>query len=526
MGKKTAIIIGAGPAGLTAAYELLDQTDIKPVIYEMTDKIGGISRTEIYKGNRIDIGGHRFFSKHDNIIQWWFNILPLQGFPSKDDIALNRSIALSTQPDAPDPEKTDRVMLIRKRLSRILFQNKFYDYPIKLSLNMLSNLGIKQVADILASYIRIKLFPIKDEKSLEDYFINCFGRKLYAIFFKDFTEKLWGVPCSKISPEWGRQRTQGLSLSRAVLHAAKKIVSGDAPFNQRKIETTLIEKFVYPKFGPGQMWEEVARLIQEKGGEIFLNSKASAIQLSGSHVSGIEFEDLVTGKKAVVFGDYLISSMPVQELVAGFGKTAPTDVREVSEGLYYRDGIIVGFLLKKLRLKNRTNIKTINNIIPDNWIYIQASHTKVGRIQIVNNWNPYMVKDENTVWVCAELSSQEGDELWTKPDDKVAADTIEELVSLDIIYEEDVMDHVVIREKNVYPAYFGTYNRFDIIRNYLDTFDNLFLIGRNGMHRYNNMDHSMLTAMEAVKNIAGNITSKENIWNVNTENEYHEIKKS
>src|SRR4030042_4916888 len=254
MSKKTSIIIGAGPAGLTAAYELLDKTDIKPVIYEMSGDIGGISKTINYKGNRIDIGGHRFFSKSGRVMRWWQNILPLQGAPSKDDIILERDIPLAQR--GPDPRKIDRVMLVRSRLSRIFFLRRFFNYPISLNFNTFLNLGLVRVVKIFLSYVKIRLFPIKNEKSLEDFFINRFGKELYFTFFSDYTEKVWGVPCSKIKPEWGAQRIKGLSITKAILHAMQSIRSKNSSITQKNIETSLIEQFMYPKFGPGQLWEE------------------------------------------------------------------------------------------------------------------------------------------------------------------------------------------------------------------------------------------------------------------------------
>lgn len=524
MGDKTAIIIGAGPAGLTAAYELLEKTDIMPVIYEMTGHIGGISRTEKYKGNRIDIGGHRFFSKHDQIMRWWFNILPLQGAPSKDDILLGRPISFSQEPGAPDPQKVDRVMLIRQRLSRILFLQKFYDYPVSLNWRMVFNLGIPRIIRIGLSYIRAKIFPIKDEKSLEDFFINRFGKKLYEMFFKDYTEKFWGIPCKNISPEWGAQRIKGLSVFRAIAHAVKKIFSNDTSIEQKNVETSLIEQFVYPKFGPGQLWEEVACIIENKGGQILLNHEVRNIKYNGNRVHEIEVIDNERGMASVVKGDYFISTMPVRSLIASLGSEVPEDVKDVAKGLSYRDFITVGLLLKKLKLKNGTKIRTINNIIPDSWIYIQDSRVNVGRLQVFNNWNPYMVKDENTVWIGLEIACNETDELWSKTDNELVELVIEELVFLNIINSDDLIDSVVIKQPKAYPVYFGTYSRFDVVRRFTDTLENMYLIGRNGMHRYNNMDHSMLTAMNAVGNISAGISSKDDIWDVNVEDDYHEIK--
>jgi len=522
MGQRTAIIIGAGPAGLTAAYELLERTDIKPIIYELSADIGGIAKTVQYKGNRIDIGGHRFFSKSERVMQWWQNILPLQGSPSKDDILVNRNSSCFKGGNAPDPEKTDRVMLFRKRISRIFFLRKFFDYPISLNLNLSSNLGMTRIIKIGLSYIKIRLSPIKNESSLEDFFINRFGRELYQTFFKDYTQKVWGVPCDKIKPEWGAQRVKGLSISKTIHSALKNIFSKNSSLEQKDIETSLIKQFMYPKLGPGQLWEEVARIIQEKGGEIHLNKKVIGFEHQDKKIASAKVKDEVSGDITTKEGDYFFSTMPVKDLIQSFGKEVPKEVHEVADGLMYRDFITVGLLLSKLKVKNETRIKTINNIIPDNWIYIQEKDVRVGRLQIFNNWSPYLVKDESTAWIGLEYFCNEGDDLWNKSDDSFAKFAIDELDKIEIIKKDDVLDSVVIRMSKVYPAYFGTYDRFHVIRSFVDRFENLFLIGRNGMHRYNNQDHSMLSAMIAVDNITKNIKSKDNIWNVNIEKEYHE----
>lgn len=522
MGKRTAIIIGAGPAGLTAAYELLDKTNIKPIIYELSADIGGIAKTVQYKGNRIDIGGHRFFSKSESVMQWWQNILPLQGSPSKDDSVIKRNISRFKGRNAPDPEKTDRVMLIRNRLSRIFFSRRFFDYPISLNLNTLSNLGLMRIIKIGLSYIKIRIFPIKDEKSLEDFFINRFGKELYLTFFKDYTQKVWGVPCDRIKPEWGAQRVKGLSITKTILDALKNSVSKDSSIDQKDIETSLIRQFMYPKFGPGQMWEEVAKIIKEKGGEIYLKKRIIGLKHLEKKIVEVKAKDEITGDITAKRGDYFFSTMPVKDLIRSFGEGVSKEVRQVAEGLMYRDFITVGLLLKKLKIKNETKIKTINNIVPDTWIYVQEKDVRVGRLQIFNNWSPYLVKEENTVWIGLEYFCNEGDELWNKPDNSFTEFAIDELAKIDIIEKDDVLDSVVLRMSKVYPAYFGTYDRFHIIRDFVDQFKNLFLIGRNGMHKYNNQDHSMLSAMTAVENITKNIKSKGNIWAVNVEEEYHE----
>jgi protoporphyrinogen oxidase len=522
MSQKVAIIIGAGPAGLTAAYEMLHKTDIKPVVYEMSADFGGISKTVNYKGNRIDIGGHRFFSKSDRVMQWWQNIMPLQGAPSKYDIMLGKDLPFSKKSDAPHPDKTDLVMLIRNRLSRILFLRRFFDYPISLNFNTFSNLGLARIIKIGLSYIKSRLFPIRNEKSLEHFLVNRFGRELYVTFFKYYTEKVWGVPCDKIKPEWGAQRIKGLSISKAVLHAVKAAVSKDSSINQRNTETSLIEQFMYPKLGPGQMWEEVARIIKSKGGEICLKHKVTGLESLGNRIVKVKVKNVLTGEETSRKGDYFFSTMPVRQLIQSFGRDVPQNVQQVARGLPYRDFITVGLLMRKLKIKNNTEIRTINNIIPDNWIYVQEREVKLGRLQIFNNWSPYMVKDMRTVWIGLEYFCNEGDELWSKSDDGIAEFAIDEADKIGVIDREDVLDSTVIRMPWTYPAYFGTYDRFHEIRNFVNRFGNLFLVGRNGMHRYNNQDHSMLTAMIAVENIVNNVETKDNIWTVNVEKEYHE----
>ena len=524
MNEKRAVIIGAGPAGLTAAYELLHKTKIKPVIYEASSDVGGISRTVVYKGNRIDIGGHRFFSKSQRIMQWWFNILPLQGAPARDDKILDRNIQVSEESDAPDPETTDKVMLVRERLSRIFFLKKFFDYPLSLSFNTLSGLGLLRIIKITLSYIKSRVLPIKPEKSLEDFFINRFGRELYHTFFKDYTQKVWGVPCDQIGAQWGVQRVKGLSIGRALVHAAGSLFSRDRSVSQKRTETSLIGRFVYPKYGPGQMWEEVAGIVKAKGGELHLKHKVVGLESRGGRIVEARIRNEVSGQITTIGADYFFSTMPVADLIGAFGNSAPEDVRQVADGLSYRNFITVGLLLKKLRIKNRTGIKTINGIIPDHWVYIQEPGVKVGRIQIFNNWSPYMVRDENTVWIGLEYFCNEGDRLWTMPDKDLTELAVTELIEIGFIQKDDVLDGTVIRMPKTYPAYFGTYEKFDMIRNFTDSFENLFLIGRNGMHKYNNMDHSMLSAMAAVDNIINGVKTKDNLWQLNTEQQYHEQK--
>lgn len=496
---KKAIIIGAGPAGLTAAYELLEKTDIIPVIYEETDIIGGICRTVDYKGNKIDIGGHRFFSKSDKIMDWWAKILPVESENNNN------------------PEINNKIMLVRNRISRIFFLGKFFDYPISLNFKTMLNLGIFRVFKIGLSYLKTKIFPVKEEQNLEDFFINRFGKELYETFFKDYTEKVWGISCREINADWGAQRVKGLSISKAVWHFISKPFKKTVSLTQKNVETSLISQFLYPKFGPGQLWEEVAEKIKAKGGEIYLNHKAVEIKTENNNISEIIIQNLSSGERLSLKGDYYISTVPVKDLISSLQAEIPDEVREAANGLLYRDFITVGLLLNKLTIKNETN-----NLIPDNWMYIQEKNVKLGRLQIFNNWSPYMVKDSGKVWLGLEYFCNEGDDLWNMEEKDFIDFAIDELSKINIIDKNDVIDAVRIRFKKAYPAYFGTYSRFDSVKEFLNRFENLFLIGRNGMHRYNNMDHSMFTAMAAVENIINDVKTKENIWNINTEKQYHE----
>ena len=537
--KKIAVIAGAGPAGLTAALELLRTTGVKPVIFEAEDVIGGISRTARYNGNRMDIGGHRFFSKSDAVMDWWQGILPLQGAASKDDIAIGRSVPLVA--GGPDPEKTDYVMLCRSRLSRILFLRKLFDYPVSLNGDTIRNLGLWRMFKIGMSYLKVQILPARKENSLEDFMINRFGVELYRTFFRDYTEKVWGVPCNKISPDWGGQRIKGLSITKTVMHALKQIFAGKkkpaagtangADIRQKDTETSLIGQFLYPKFGPGQLWETVAEKVLEKGGEIHMKSKVVGVNRStdGKRVVSVVVDH--GNFTESVPCEYFLSTMPVKELVAAMDggiNPVPADVRRVAEGLVYRDFITVGLLLDKLLIKNPAKPGTPESklkFVADNWIYVQESDVKLGRIQIFNNWSPYLVADPEKVWIGLEYFATEGDEMWRMPDADFIKFAIAELDKIDVARPADVRDSVVFHIKKAYPAYFGTYGEFSKIREYVDPIENLFLMGRNGMHKYNNMDHSMLAAMEVVKCIRENSTDKTALWNVNSEEDYHEGKK-
>lgn len=515
-----AVIFGAGPAGLTAAFELLSRTAIKPVILEKSDFLGGISRTANYKGNRIDIGGHRFFSKSDRVMQWWLDRMPPEERAGSNfTVTYQRSTRTVAAGSQLDPESTDRVMLVRGRKSRIYFLRRFFDYPIALSADTIRKLGLIRMTRIGFSYVMTRLRPIPNEKSLEDFFINRFGRELYRTFFKSYTEKVWGVPCNEISAEWGAQRVKGLSITKTIAHAVRKLFArnNSADIGQKQTETSLIEQFLYPKFGPGQMWEIVGAEVQRMGGSIRHGYLVEKIYHTGDRVTAISARHLDSGKIETLRGEYFFSTMPVQELVRALDPPAPANVREVSDGLVYRDFITVGLLLNDLKIKEDTDKGS--RLIRDNWIYIQEPDVTVGRLQIFNNWSPWMVADRSKVWIGLEYFCNTTDPVWSLPDEQMIALAKAELAKIGIIEESAVQDATVLRVEKTYPAYFGTYDRFGEIREFVDRFQNLFLIGRNGMHKYNNQDHSMLTAMLSVKNILG---ANYDVWGVNVDNEYHE----
>ena len=522
---RTAIIIGAGPAGLTAALELLRRTDVRPVILELGDYLGGISRTAVHNGNRIDIGGHRFFSKVDRVMRWWLDILPLQQLaPGQIHINYqNQQRDLSTTGEGPDPEQTDAVLLLRPRRSRIYYLGQFFDYPLSLSRDTLAKLGARRTARIGLSYAHSSLRP-RPEHSLEDFLINRFGRELYQTFFREYTEKVWGVPCGEISAEWGAQRIKGLNLRKAAEHFFRRVVPGPpADLAQKQTESSLIERFLYPKLGPGQMWEAVADKVRQQGGEIHQGWKVVELKTSGKRVTSVVAEDRA-GQRRSFDADFVFSTMPIKELVRALAPTAPAppDVREVSEGLMYRDFFTVGLLVDQLQIYDVENGRRVP--VRDNWIYIQEPGVHVGRMQIYNNWSPYLVADPRLTWVGLEYFCNEGDALWSRSDADLLALAKQEASRIGILDAAAVRDQVLLRVPKTYPAYFGTYHRFDTLRAWLDGFDNLLLTGRNGMHRYNNQDHSMLTSMVAVDQIQAGKIDRAALWSINTEMSYHEEK--
>jgi protoporphyrinogen oxidase len=413
-------------------------------------------------------------------------------------------------------------MLVRSRKSRIFFNRSFFDYPISLSPQTVRNLGLVKIAKIGVSYLRAKAFPIRDEVNLEQFLVNRFGRELYRTFFQSYTEKVWGVPCHEIGAEWGAQRIKGLSITKALVHALSKLWKRDRSLSQKGTETSLIERFLYPKFGPGQMWEVCAEKIRELGGEVRTNVQVRSFEREGNKVIGVQGVDLSSGETFEFRGDYYFSTMPVKDLIRGFGPGVPENVVEVAEGLVYRDFLTVGLLVDRLNIRDEG--EGDEGQLKDNWIYIQEPDVLVGRLQIFNNWSPSMVSDPTKVWLGLEYFCDEGDDLWRRDDTELKELGIEELVKMGFVEPGAVREGTVIRMPKTYPAYFGTYDRFDEIREFLDPIENLFLTGRNGMHRYNNQDHSMLAAMTAVDNILAGVTEKASLWDVNVEQEYHESK--
>ncbi|QYO68653.1 NAD(P)/FAD-dependent oxidoreductase [Leptolyngbya sp. 7M] len=461
-------IIGAGPAGLTAAYELVKR-GVLPIVLEKANLVGGISRTETYKGYRFDIGGHRFFTKVPQVQQFWYEILQ------------------------------DEFIQV-PRLSRIYYQGKFYSYPLSL-FNALSNLGAVNSVLILLSYlkakVRDKLNLTPEPETFEEWVIDCFGERLYRIFFKTYTEKVWGIPCNKIQADWAAQRIQGMSLKRAVLNAV---------FGSQNAKS-LIKKFDYPVLGPGMMWERCKELIEQQGGIVQLDTAITRIERQGNRVKSITAQQ--GDQTTQIFADHFISSMPITALLNCLDPLPPPEVLQAARGLKYRDFLIVALVVKR------------EHLFPDNWIYIHSPEFKVGRIQNFKNWSMAMVPDPSKTCLGMEYFCSEGDELWQKSDAELIEIATQEAISLKLgIQPGDVEDGVVIRQHKAYPVYDGEYRQhLQVIQDYLSTFENLQTVGRNGMHRYNNQDHSMLTAMLAVQNILG---EKHDLWAVNTERSYHE----
>jgi protoporphyrinogen oxidase len=512
--QKIAVIAGAGPAGLTAALELLRRSDITPIVIEADAQVGGISKTINYRGNRMDLGGHRFFSKSDWVMRWWQEILPVSEGQTEPSRALRihyQGQSRDLTPEGLAPASSDAVMLVRQRLSRIFYRRRFFEYPLTLNAGTVKNLGLAEAFKIGLSYGQAQLKSRSPETTLEDFLINRFGTRLYRTFFKDYTEKVWGVPCKEISAEWGAQRIKGLSVAKAIAHALASPFRNSSDTVQKRTETSLIERFLYPKFGPGQMWDEVARRVTTLGGAIHLRQRVVGVERAADKVASVDVFDETAGAVRRVPCDHFLSTMPVKDLIAML-KPEETHIAQIAAALPYRSFMSAGLLLRSMR-GGPTPL--------DNWIYIQEPDVRIGRLQIFNNWSPALVADPGTVWLGLEYFCDQGDDLWTMEDGQFLDFAIGELEKIGLIERKDVIDGTLVRVPSAYPAYFGTYSQFGALRNFLDGFSNLYPIGRNGMHRYNNQDHSMLAANAAVDLITRK-APKRNIWTINTEESYHE----
>jgi protoporphyrinogen oxidase len=465
-------VIGAGPAGLTAAYQLTKR-GAAVAVFEADDVVGGISRTAERDGWRFDIGGHRFFTKVASVENLWHEILP------------------------------DDEFMLRPRMSRIYYDGKLFDYPLK-AMNALRGLGLGEAVLCVGSYLMAKVRPPKDQSHFEGWTTARFGRRLYRIFFKTYTEKVWGVPATAIQADWAAQRIKNLSLSNAVINAL-------LPKRNQKDITSLIEEFQYPKYGPGMMWERCRDLVDKNGGTVAMNTKVTAVHRDGSGVTGVTVED--SGETRRVDATHVISSMPMAELVAALDPPAPPAVQAAASDLRYRDFLTVALVLPE------------KYGFPDNWIYIHAPDVKVGRIQNFGSWSPYMVKDGRTC-LGLEYFVNEGDEYWTMDDAELVKLATAELEKLGLVTPGMVELGHVVRMPKAYPVYDEHYQRnVEIVRAWVDAeAPNLYLVGRNGMHRYNNQDHSMVTAMLTVENILDD--AGHDVWAVNVEEDYHEEKAS
>jgi len=463
--QKPVVIIGAGPAGLTAAYEL-SKAGVRSVILEKDPVVGGISRTVRYKGYRFDVGGHRFFTKVKPVDDMWHEVMA-------------------------------ESFLLRKRLSRIYYASRFFYYPLR-PVNVLLNLGLINSTRIILSYLKAQMFQITPERNFEEWVVNRFGRRLYATFFKTYTEKVWGMPCNEISAEWPAQRIKDLSLISALKAALIKKVE------KKDLIKTLIDTFHYPSKGPGMMWERVTEIVQARGSRVLMNAKTVNV-LWSDRVTGLRIQ--VGDTTQVITGGHFISSMPVRELIACMDPPAPPEVQAAAAQLNYRDFLIVALMLDR-------------DPFPDNWIYIHDPSVKLGRIQNFKNWSPDMVPDPSKTCLGLEYFCFEGDGLWTMPDQDLIELGKRELERIGLARASEITDGSVVRMPKAYPVYDGTYqDALKVIRRFVEALGNLQMVGRNGMHKYNNQDHSMLTAMLAARNILG---ANYDLWSVNVDEEYHE----
>lgn len=507
--QKKVLIIGAGIAGITCAYKLVTECDnLKPIIIEQNPYIGGLATTIDYDGNFADIGPHRFFTKNEQVIEFWKSIMPLQGANAIDDILLKRKIDFDD--GYSDPEVDDNVLLKRKRFSRIYYLKKFFDYPVKLNIKTILNLGI--IRTMLCGFSYIKSCIIKRrEKSLEDFMINRFGKVLYNTFFEYYTEKVWGRKPRDIDKSWGQQRIKGLSLIKTLLNK----------FSKNK-EISLTDEYFYPKFGAKQMCSEMLKTILEKGGEIHLDTKVVKINKSENKINSLTVKNS-QGVISDIYGDYVVSSMPVKDLLCGMNDVAQ-NVIDIAQNLPYRDYQLITYLVKKFNLKNNTDWRTINDICPDSWIYVQDREVKIGRIYIPKNFSPYLCRNIEDTLICLEYFCDKDDELLSMTDNEIFKFGIEEMLKINAIQsKEDVLKSYRFKVEKAYPAYFDSYENFDVIKSYINSIENLYCIGRNGQHKYNNMDHSTLSGIMA-SDIIKNSSDKTILWSVNADDSYQEVK--
>jgi protoporphyrinogen oxidase len=465
------VIIGAGPAGLTAAYELVKHGRRPVVVEQDPEYVGGLARTVRYRGFRFDIGGHRFFSKSREIETLWEEIC------GED-------------------------FLRRPRRSRIFYRGRFFDYPLR-PMNAFRTLGVVDTALCVLSYLRYRIRPVKPELSFEDWVVNRFGRRLFSIFFRTYTEKVWGIPCRKISADWASQRIKGLSLTHAVLNALfpRRKRSGGA------VIKTLIDSFRYPRLGPGMMWELARDRVVGAGGRVEMGRRVTAIRHDGHRVVGVEVQSN-NGRPEVFTGTHVVSSMPLREVIENWRPAPPDEVLQAARGLGYRDILVVALIVRR------------PDVFPDNWIYVHSPTVKVGRIQNFRAWSEEMVPDSNFTCLGLEYFCSEGDALWAMRDDELVSLAKRELETMGLVRQTEVEDGCVVRMRKAYPVYDGQYEQHvRVIRTYLEQFPNFQVVGRNGMHKYNNQDHSMMTALLAARNILG---GRFDVWKVNTDAEYLE----
>lgn len=506
---KKIVIIGAGPAGLTAAYELAKSQKYSICILEAGLSVGGISRTVRHEGNLIDIGGHRFFSNSKKVLDWWLQFLPIVDTTGHLEIGYHHQ---SQSLDQVILEKSQEAMLVRSRKSRIYFKKHLIDYPLKLNLSLLKSLGLGSSLRIMLGILRSRLFPKKEVKNLEEFFINNFGKELYEVFFKEYTEKVWGKPCTELSADWGKQRIKSLKIRDIVLHSALNWVMPQSKFKPQA--RTLIEKFLYPSKGPGMLWEKVAEECQKMGVTLIKGANVKGLNFHGDLVKSVSFscqENLSQEMEC----DAVFSTMPINDLIKSMQTDIPSAVMSVSQSLEYRDFIIVGLELRELKLLPEKGKK----MVEDNWLYIQDKGVKVGRLQLFNNWSPFMTANDHA-WIGAEYFCKKGDDVWSLTDEALVDFALSELESIGILSKDEFVSGKVVRCPKAYPSYTGSYSQIHLIQEFLERKPNLFLMGRNGLHKYNNQDHSMLTAFKAVELFEKNHSSKIEIWAIHSDDEY------